>query len=109
MTSFILGCHDPCFLFLTPFHSGPGHKRRSKSPRVPDGRKKLRGKKMAPLRIKLGLLGSKRKKGGSVSQPSLSTKQLGVSGEGGPHIGVYEGSLSGSQRPGEEMGSNWPP
>ncbi|XP_045149468.1 chromodomain-helicase-DNA-binding protein 3 isoform X6 [Echinops telfairi] len=44
---------------------GPGHKRRSKSPRVPDGRKKLRGKKMAPLKIKLGLLGSKRKKGGS--------------------------------------------
>ncbi|KAJ1071675.1 hypothetical protein K5549_001967 [Capra hircus] len=46
-------------------HSGPGHKRRSKSPRVPDGRKKLRGKKMAPLKIKLGLLGGKRKKGGS--------------------------------------------
>uniref|UniRef100_A0A5F8GL37 Chromodomain helicase DNA binding protein 3 n=1 Tax=Monodelphis domestica TaxID=13616 RepID=A0A5F8GL37_MONDO len=45
---------------------GPGHKRRSKSPRVPDGRKKLRGKKMAPLKIKLGLLGGKRKKGGSV-------------------------------------------
>ncbi|PNI36815.1 CHD3 isoform 16, partial [Pan troglodytes] len=35
------------------------------SPRVPDGRKKLRGKKMAPLKIKLGLLGGKRKKGGS--------------------------------------------
>uniref|UniRef100_A0A6I8PM44 Chromodomain helicase DNA binding protein 3 n=1 Tax=Ornithorhynchus anatinus TaxID=9258 RepID=A0A6I8PM44_ORNAN len=45
---------------------GPGHKRRSKSPRVPDGRKKLRGKKMAPLKIKLGLLGGKRKKGTSV-------------------------------------------
>ncbi|XP_013377511.1 PREDICTED: chromodomain-helicase-DNA-binding protein 3 isoform X8 [Chinchilla lanigera] len=44
---------------------GPGHKRRSKSPRVPDGRKKLRGKKMAPLKIKLGLLGGKRKKAGS--------------------------------------------
>ncbi|XP_054989341.1 chromodomain-helicase-DNA-binding protein 3 isoform X3 [Sorex araneus] len=44
---------------------GPGHKRRSKNPRVPDGRKKLRGKKMAPLKIKLGLLGGKRKKGGS--------------------------------------------
>ncbi|XP_035888958.1 chromodomain-helicase-DNA-binding protein 3 isoform X12 [Phyllostomus discolor] len=44
---------------------GPGHKRRSKSPRVPDGRKRLRGKKMAPLKIKLGLLGGKRKKGGS--------------------------------------------
>ncbi|KAM4844675.1 chromodomain-helicase-DNA-binding protein 3 isoform 12-T12 [Thomomys bottae] len=44
---------------------GPGHKRRNKSPRVPDGRKKLRGKKMAPLKIKLGLLGGKRKKGGS--------------------------------------------
>ncbi|EHB04505.1 Chromodomain-helicase-DNA-binding protein 3 [Heterocephalus glaber] len=44
---------------------GPGHKRRSKNPRVPDGRKKLRGKKMAPLKIKLGLLGGKRKKAGS--------------------------------------------
>ncbi|XP_052053519.1 chromodomain-helicase-DNA-binding protein 3 isoform X4 [Apodemus sylvaticus] len=44
---------------------GPGHKRRNKSPRVPDGRKKLRGKKMAPLKIKLGLLGGKRKKAGS--------------------------------------------
>ncbi|XP_052612636.1 chromodomain-helicase-DNA-binding protein 3 isoform X1 [Peromyscus californicus insignis] len=44
---------------------GPGHKRRNKSPRVPDGRKKLRGKKMAPLKIKLGLLGAKRKKAGS--------------------------------------------
>uniref|UniRef100_A0A8D1R3W7 Chromodomain helicase DNA binding protein 3 n=1 Tax=Sus scrofa TaxID=9823 RepID=A0A8D1R3W7_PIG len=48
---------------------GPGHKRRSKSPRVPDGRKKLRGKKMAPLKIKLGLLGGKRKKGGSTQGP----------------------------------------
>ncbi|XP_014405313.1 PREDICTED: chromodomain-helicase-DNA-binding protein 3 isoform X7 [Myotis brandtii] len=47
---------------------GPGHKRRSKSPRVPDGRKKLRGKKMTPLKIKLGLLGGKRKKGSYVFQ-----------------------------------------
>nr|XP_034363447.1 chromodomain-helicase-DNA-binding protein 3 isoform X4 [Arvicanthis niloticus] len=44
---------------------GPGHKRKNKSPRVPDGRKKLRGKKMAPLKIKLGLLGGRRKKAGS--------------------------------------------
>lgn len=54
--------------------SGPGHKRRNKSPRVPDGRKKLRGKKMAPLKIKLGLLGAKRKKTGSVGGSSLSAK-----------------------------------
>lgn len=39
---------------------------------MPDGRKKLRGKKMTPLKIKLGLLGGKRKKG-SVSSPSLFT------------------------------------
>lgn len=37
---------------------------------MPDGRKKLRGKKMAPLKIKLGLLGGKRKKAGSVSNPA---------------------------------------
>ncbi|XP_038943546.1 chromodomain-helicase-DNA-binding protein 3 isoform X6 [Rattus norvegicus] len=44
---------------------GPGHKRRGKSARAPDGRKKLRGKKMAPLKIKLGLLGGRRRKAGS--------------------------------------------
>lgn len=38
---------------------------------MPDGRKKLRGKKMAPLKIKLGLLGGKRKKGGSVRGPPI--------------------------------------
>lgn len=42
---------------------------------MPDGRKKLRGKKMTPLKIKLGLLGGKRKKG-SVSSPSLFTIRL---------------------------------
>uniref|UniRef100_A0A452QM02 Chromodomain helicase DNA binding protein 3 n=1 Tax=Ursus americanus TaxID=9643 RepID=A0A452QM02_URSAM len=73
---------------------GPGHKRRSKSPRVPDGRKKLRGKKMAPLKIKLGLLGGKRKKGGSVSGPSPSAKHPGVSGARGPDAGVRAGSWS---------------
>lgn len=76
VTSVIPGGHDLCFssLIATP-HPGPGHKRRSKSPRVPDGRKKLRGKKMTPLKIKLGLLGGKRKKG-SVSSPSLFTVGL---------------------------------
>uniref|UniRef100_A0A8C9T949 Chromodomain helicase DNA binding protein 3 n=1 Tax=Scleropages formosus TaxID=113540 RepID=A0A8C9T949_SCLFO len=44
---------------------GPGYKKRSKSPRVPD-KKKAKGKKMAPLRIKLGMLGNKRKKSSSV-------------------------------------------
>ncbi|XP_064184930.1 chromodomain-helicase-DNA-binding protein 3 isoform X2 [Anguilla rostrata] len=43
---------------------GPGYKRRSKSPRVPE-KKKVKGKKMAPLRIKLGMLGNKRKKSSS--------------------------------------------
>uniref|UniRef100_A0A9J8AME6 Chromodomain helicase DNA binding protein 3 n=1 Tax=Cyprinus carpio carpio TaxID=630221 RepID=A0A9J8AME6_CYPCA len=40
---------------------GPGYKKRSKSPRVSD-KKKPKPKKMAPLRIKLGALGNKRKK-----------------------------------------------
>uniref|UniRef100_A0A3B4CQA4 DNA helicase n=1 Tax=Pygocentrus nattereri TaxID=42514 RepID=A0A3B4CQA4_PYGNA len=43
---------------------GPGYKKRSKSPRVSD-KKKLKLKKMAPLRIKLGALGNKRKKSSS--------------------------------------------
>ncbi|XP_030636033.1 chromodomain-helicase-DNA-binding protein 3 [Chanos chanos] len=43
---------------------GPGYKKRSKSPRVPD-KKKAKVKKMAPLRIKLGVLGNKRKKSSS--------------------------------------------
>ncbi|XP_030402152.1 chromodomain-helicase-DNA-binding protein 3 isoform X2 [Gopherus evgoodei] len=41
---------------------GPGHKRRSKSPRVPEMRRKMKGKRMAPLKIKLGMIGGKRKK-----------------------------------------------
>uniref|UniRef100_A0A8B9R2C2 Chromodomain helicase DNA binding protein 3 n=1 Tax=Anas platyrhynchos TaxID=8839 RepID=A0A8B9R2C2_ANAPL len=45
---------------------GPGHKKRSKSPRVPELKRKLKGKKMAPLKIKLGVLGGKRKKSSSV-------------------------------------------
>uniref|UniRef100_A0A8C1TIT1 Chromodomain helicase DNA binding protein 3 n=1 Tax=Cyprinus carpio TaxID=7962 RepID=A0A8C1TIT1_CYPCA len=44
---------------------GPGYKKRSKSPRVSD-KKKPKPKKMAPLRIKLGALGNKRKKSSSV-------------------------------------------
>ncbi len=47
------------------FSSGPGFKKRSKSPRVSD-KKKPKPKKMAPLRIKLGALGNKRKKSSSV-------------------------------------------
>ncbi|XP_007248103.3 chromodomain-helicase-DNA-binding protein 3 isoform X2 [Astyanax mexicanus] len=43
---------------------GPGYKKRSKSPRVPE-KKKPKPKKMAPLRIKLGALGNKRKKSSS--------------------------------------------
>uniref|UniRef100_A0A673H7G6 Chromodomain-helicase-DNA-binding protein 3-like n=1 Tax=Sinocyclocheilus rhinocerous TaxID=307959 RepID=A0A673H7G6_9TELE len=43
---------------------GPGFKKRSKSPRVSD-KKKPKPKKMAPLRIKLGALGNKRKKSSS--------------------------------------------
>uniref|UniRef100_A0A667YYH2 Chromodomain helicase DNA binding protein 3 n=1 Tax=Myripristis murdjan TaxID=586833 RepID=A0A667YYH2_9TELE len=44
---------------------GPGYKKRSKSPRVPDKKKTAgvaKAKKMAPIRIKLGALGTKRKK-----------------------------------------------
>uniref|UniRef100_A0A672TAQ3 Chromodomain helicase DNA binding protein 3 n=1 Tax=Sinocyclocheilus grahami TaxID=75366 RepID=A0A672TAQ3_SINGR len=44
---------------------GPGFKKRSKSPRVSD-KKKPKPKKMAPLRIKLGALGNKRKKSSSL-------------------------------------------
>lgn len=74
-------CHGLWVFSFPPYsHSGPGHKRRNKNPRVPDGRKKLRGKKMAPLKIKLGLLGGKRKKAGSVSGSSLSAKHPGVKG-----------------------------
>ncbi|XP_066538096.1 chromodomain-helicase-DNA-binding protein 3 isoform X1 [Hoplias malabaricus] len=43
---------------------GPGYKKRSKSPRISD-KKKPKLKKMAPLRIKLGALGNKRKKSSS--------------------------------------------
>uniref|UniRef100_A0AAY4AMW2 DNA helicase n=1 Tax=Denticeps clupeoides TaxID=299321 RepID=A0AAY4AMW2_9TELE len=50
---------------------GPGYKKRSKSPRVSD-KKKAKAKKMAPLRIKLGALGGKRKKSSSVgSAPAV--------------------------------------
>ncbi|XP_062993455.1 chromodomain-helicase-DNA-binding protein 3 isoform X2 [Elgaria multicarinata webbii] len=44
---------------------GPGHKKRSKSPRVPEMKRKMKGKKMAPLKIKLGMIGGKRKKSSS--------------------------------------------
>lgn len=48
--------------------SGPGYKKRSKSPRVPDKKKATaKVKKMAPIRIKLSPIGAKRKKSCSVS------------------------------------------
>lgn len=47
---------------------GPGYKKRSKSPRVPDKKKAAaKAKKMAPIRIKLSPIGAKRKKSCSVS------------------------------------------
>ncbi|XP_069042665.1 chromodomain-helicase-DNA-binding protein 3 isoform X3 [Lepisosteus oculatus] len=49
---------------------GPGYKKRSKSPRIPE-KKKAKGKKMAPLRIKLGMLGTKRKKSTSSDEAEL--------------------------------------
>ncbi|KAK2863071.1 hypothetical protein Q5P01_002604 [Channa striata] len=44
---------------------GPGYKKRSKSPRIPDKKKAsalAKAKKMAPIRIKLSPIGAKRKK-----------------------------------------------
>lgn len=47
---------------------GPGYKKRSKSPRVPEKKKAAaKVKKMAPIRIKLSPIGAKRKKSCSVS------------------------------------------
>ena len=63
-------------------HPGPGYKKRSKSPRVPDKKKAAaKAKKMAPIRIKLSPIGAKRKKSCSVSTKpqraaSLSSFQL---------------------------------
>lgn len=61
---------------------GPGYKKRSKSPRVPDKKKAAaKAKKMAPIRIKLSPIGAKRKKSCSVSTdlqraPSLYSFRL---------------------------------
>ena len=77
--SFLLGschrttqlCHAlrPSSTPFPPIHPGPGYKKRSKSPRVADKKKAaaLKAKKMAPIRIKLGAIGAKRKKSCSVS------------------------------------------
>lgn len=54
-------CSVACVACVT----GPGYKKRSKSLRTSD-KKKPKPKKMAPLRIKLGALGNKRKKSSSV-------------------------------------------
>lgn len=59
---------------------------------------------MAPLKIKLGLLGGKRKKGGSVSGSSPSTRHPGVEGDVGP--GVRVGSWNGEREP-EAQGGEW--
>lgn len=54
-------------------HPGPGYKKRSKSPRVPDKKKAAaKAKKMAPIRIKLSPIGAKRKKSCSVSTETLN-------------------------------------
>ncbi|XP_069502400.1 chromodomain-helicase-DNA-binding protein 3 isoform X4 [Ambystoma mexicanum] len=50
---------------------GPGHKKRSKSPRVMEPKKKLKGKKLIPLKIKLGIIGNKRKKSTSSDEADL--------------------------------------
>lgn len=58
-----------CFIICP----GPGYKKRSKSPRVPDKKKAsvlAKAKKMAPIRIKLSPIGAKRKKSFSVSMES---------------------------------------
>uniref|UniRef100_A0A4W4DYV5 DNA helicase n=1 Tax=Electrophorus electricus TaxID=8005 RepID=A0A4W4DYV5_ELEEL len=55
---------------------GPGYKKRSKSPRVSD-KKKPKPKKMAPLRIKLGTLGGKRKKSSSVRSEAGCVWRMG--------------------------------
>ncbi|XP_043542852.1 chromodomain-helicase-DNA-binding protein 3 isoform X2 [Chiloscyllium plagiosum] len=52
---------------------GPGAKKRSKSPRVPDEKKKKR-KKMIPLKIKLGIMGPKRKKSSSSDEADLDAE-----------------------------------
>lgn len=57
---------------------GPGYKKRSKSPRVPDRKKALavaKAKKMAPIRIKLSPIGAKRKKSCSVSITFFAHRQ----------------------------------
>uniref|UniRef100_A0A4W5KN59 Chromodomain helicase DNA binding protein 3 n=1 Tax=Hucho hucho TaxID=62062 RepID=A0A4W5KN59_9TELE len=73
---------------------GPGYKKsRSKSPRVLAERKKAvaaaKFKKMAPIRIKLGALGNKRKKSSSVSFTMLCNV-YGLLGEGDVEVDGYE-------------------
>uniref|UniRef100_A0A3Q3X3X3 Uncharacterized protein n=1 Tax=Mola mola TaxID=94237 RepID=A0A3Q3X3X3_MOLML len=60
---------------------GPGYKKRSKSPRVPDKKKAAaKAKKMAPIRIKLSPISAKRKKSCSVSaKPPCCRSALFVS------------------------------
>ncbi|XP_066578642.1 chromodomain-helicase-DNA-binding protein 3 isoform X2 [Amia ocellicauda] len=56
---------------------GPGYKKRSKSPRIPE-KKKAKAKKMAPLRIKLGTLGGKRKKSSSSDEAEPDSETSSV-------------------------------
>uniref|UniRef100_A0A8C5WVF5 Chromodomain helicase DNA binding protein 3 n=1 Tax=Laticauda laticaudata TaxID=8630 RepID=A0A8C5WVF5_LATLA len=60
---------------------GPGHKKRSKSPRIPEMKRKGKGKKMAPLKIKLGVIGGKRKKSSSVRRASVGVICVNVNPE----------------------------
>uniref|UniRef100_A0A8C6YFE5 Chromodomain helicase DNA binding protein 3 n=1 Tax=Naja naja TaxID=35670 RepID=A0A8C6YFE5_NAJNA len=60
---------------------GPGHKKRSKSPRIPEMKRKGKGKKMAPLKIKLGVIGGKRKKSSSVRRTSVGAACVNVNPE----------------------------
>lgn len=61
------------YLLSDAFDSGPGYKKRSKSPRVSDKKKAAaKIKKMAPIRIKLSPISAKRKKSCSVSARHLS-------------------------------------
>uniref|UniRef100_A0A671VL87 Chromodomain helicase DNA binding protein 3 n=1 Tax=Sparus aurata TaxID=8175 RepID=A0A671VL87_SPAAU len=79
---------------------GPGYKKRSKSPRVPDKKKAAaKAKKMAPIRIKLSPIGAKRKKSCSVStKPQLSNSFQ-------TRFGVFV--VSPPPVPGEEEGDGY--
>uniref|UniRef100_A0A671V9W4 Chromodomain helicase DNA binding protein 3 n=1 Tax=Sparus aurata TaxID=8175 RepID=A0A671V9W4_SPAAU len=81
---------------------GPGYKKRSKSPRVPDKKKAAaKAKKMAPIRIKLSPIGAKRKKSCSVKYYLL----FSVSNSFQTRFGVFV--VSPPPVPGEEEGDGY--